>query len=25
VVNTIEGPTLDLKRPTHTWPLTDDS
>jgi hypothetical protein len=26
VVSTIEGPTLDLKRPSHTtWALTDDS
>jgi hypothetical protein len=26
VVSTIEGPTLDLKRPSHaSWPLTDDS
>jgi hypothetical protein len=25
VVGTIEGPTLDLKRPSHAWPLTDDS
>jgi hypothetical protein len=25
VVSTIEGPTLDLKRPSHAWPLTDYS
>ena len=25
VLSTIEGPTLDLKRPGHVWPLTDDS
>jgi hypothetical protein len=25
VVNTLEGPSLDLKRPSHAWPLHDDS
>ncbi len=25
VVSTIEGPTLDINRPLHAWPLTDDS
>jgi hypothetical protein len=25
VVSTIEGQTLDLKRPLHAWPLADDS
>jgi hypothetical protein len=24
-VSTIEGQTLDLKRPLHAWPLADDS
>jgi hypothetical protein len=25
VVSTLEGPTLDIKEPTGTWPLHDDS
>jgi Fe-S cluster assembly iron-binding protein IscA len=25
VLITIEGPTLDINRPLHAWPLTDDS
>jgi hypothetical protein len=25
VVSTLEGPGLDLKRPSHAWPLHDDS
>jgi hypothetical protein len=25
VVSTLEGPTLELKRPHHSWPFTDDS